>query len=296
MGGDHALSLIFYALSLCTEIGILCVSSSLDMPVAVIDNYWIFARTITTGARVVVLGSLCLVHARRLHRWELDTSNHEEMTPLLEQAKNKNIKEKKLNLRDYLIVWPLLWSSGSMVHMGMVTCVLLVLIRRALSFAIPLRLGIIIDAFGDDRLPWLEVGKYGLLLLLLPQLDVLQGYLWSRAKAKFEHNLALHSFRHLMKLDIDFHLSTSTAEATWDLRSTSSVSSIYELIAFSVFPTAVSLIGSLFYMYTQFNVYYAFLVVYTTVCYLWVTLSFNEVATRRQRENSNRLIREHNIL
>lgn len=285
MNGNRTLSLMFSLVSMSTEIAILAVSLLQLKPSSsqVTDSY--FTKITFNGLRAVSFVAISLQNFRslsqiRLEESDIDASDIDETIPLIQRTRDSD----RVPFRDYLILLPFLWPSNIYMQVMMAMSVLLALFRRALLLSIPLGLGAIMNVIEAGQVPWRETLKYGLLLLLEPMLQILWNYLWDKVKKSCQLHLAIHSFRHIMTLDTDYHFSTNTGEAISDLQSSSAVTRFLELLAFSAAPTIVSLAGSLLYLWVYYDIFYAFLIAYGAICYLWATCALTPL-TEETRSN-----------
>lgn len=273
---------------MCTEIAILVVSLLFLKPSSSQVTGSNLAKLTFHMLRAVCFGGLSLPNFRYLGQTRFGTSDTEETIPLIQPTHESDLGDK-ISFSDYSILLPFFWPSRTDMQVTMAICVVLALFHRVLLLSIPLSLGAIINVIETGEVPWRQTLKYGLLLLLEPMISVLRNYLWDKVKKSCQRHLALQSFRHIMTLDTGYHFSKNAGEIISDLESSSAVTQLLELLAFSAIPTIISLAGSLFYLWVHYDIYFAFLVAYGAICYLWATCALTpmtETTLRNVKENS----------
>lgn len=161
-----------------------------------------------------------------------------------------------------------------------VTLLLLALAKLAMV-ASPLILKEIIDRLDDPNivlvlpLGWLLA--YGAFWLLSSLFNELRDAVFSRVRYRAMNLISLHVFKHLHKLDLDFHLERRIGGISRDItRGAQSVSTLLAILVFNILPSLfeVSLVIGL--LLIKYDILFTIVSLITVVAYLVFTLMITQ--------------------
>lgn len=120
------------------------------------------------------------------------------------------------------------------------------------------------------------VAAYGLLRLGNSLFKELRDALFARVRYRAMHRLSTRVLTHLHELSLSYHLERRTGSISKDLsRSTSSLSSIVNLLVFNIVPTIAEFLLVAVILLGAYGWHYTLVVVITVVIYIMFTLKFS---------------------
>jgi len=120
------------------------------------------------------------------------------------------------------------------------------------------------------------VAAYGLLRLGNSLFKELRDALFARVRYRAMHRLSTRVLTHLHELSLSYHLERRTGSISKDLsRSTSSLSSIVNLLVFNIVPTIAEFLLVAGILLGAYGWHYTIVVVITVVIYIMFTLKFS---------------------
>ena len=120
------------------------------------------------------------------------------------------------------------------------------------------------------------VAAYGLLRLGNSFFKELRDALFARVRYRAMHRLSTRVLTHLHELSLSYHLERRTGSISKDLsRSTSSLSSIVNLLVFNIVPTIAEFLLVAVILLAGYRWHYTLVVVITVILYVLFTLKFS---------------------
>jgi len=120
------------------------------------------------------------------------------------------------------------------------------------------------------------VAAYGLLRLGNSFFKELRDALFARVRYRAMHRLSTRVLTHLHELSLSYHLERRTGSISKDLsRSTSSLSSIVNLLVFNIVPTIAEFLLVAVILLAGYRWHYTLVVVVTVILYVLFTLKFS---------------------
>ncbi|KAK6526407.1 hypothetical protein TWF694_005002 [Orbilia ellipsospora] len=296
---------------LCAEITILIEDSSLHTRFSEWDQ-WQIALAAVAGFRIVWLAGMVFVwgllyvrEKRKRIQLESDSGTSSETTSLLGSddsnqdygatpaqapaAKSPGWARRDKNpegswwdyLKGYKMLFPYLWpSKDRKLQFTMFVCILIVIIQRWINVKVPDQLGKITKILGEDkaeerRIPWFDIFLYLFLRFLQGSsglLGVFRSILWIPISQYSYRAISQAAFEHVHSLSLDFHLGKKTGEVLSALSKGASINNFLEMVTFQVLPMLLDLNVAVIYFLTNYDAYYALILIIVTGAYLHVTV------------------------
>ena len=186
---------------------------------------------------------------------------------------------------------PYLWPrENAGLRRRIVVAVLLVLLAKAVTLALPFAYKRAVDAMAGEvgeaaMLAMALVLAYGLGRFAGTAFDNLRNIVFERVGQEATRHLAEDVFRRLHRLSLRFHLSRRTGEVTKIIeRGTKSIDSMLYFLLFNIAPTIIELVavGVIFYLNFGWGLVAA--TALTVVAYIVVTQRITEWRTHLRRE------------
>ncbi|MCH2486905.1 MAG: ABC transporter ATP-binding protein/permease [Erythrobacter sp.] len=186
---------------------------------------------------------------------------------------------------------PYLWPrENAGLRRRIVVAVLLVLLAKAVTLALPFAYKRAVDAMAGEvgeaaMLAMALVLAYGLGRFAGTAFDNLRNIVFERVGQEATRHLAEDVFRRLHSLSLRFHLSRRTGEVTKIIeRGTKSIDSMLYFLLFNIAPTIIELVavGVIFYLNFGWGLVAA--TALTVVAYIVVTQRITEWRTHLRRE------------
>lgn len=177
------------------------------------------------------------------------------------------------------------------------TCLIL---AKLCSVSVPLILGRVVDELGATLLtvPIILALAYGLLRLLSVLFAELRELLFAAITQKTVQEISTDIFRHLLHLDLQFHLGRYTGELSRDLeRGSRSISSLINLGLYLTIPTLIEMILVMGIMGFKFDIVFVALTFFTLILYFSTTIiitnwrvNLRKVANNMESQGNARVV------
>ncbi|KAJ5642248.1 ABC transporterintegral membrane type 1 [Penicillium lividum] len=197
----------------------------------------------------------------------------------------------RVYLSGYSLFLPYMWPSNSRgLQTVVILCFLLLVLQRAINILIPAQIGAITTALANREeanfwsSPPLEVFMYVLYCWLQESLSSLRSGLWIPMSQYSYMELSTAAFEHVHSLDLEFHLNKKTGEVLSALNKGKSVTAFLEQIVFQFIPTLCDLVIVVGYLLVAFDYYYALIVGFSSITYLYVTVSMAQWRAESNRQ------------
>ncbi len=158
---------------------------------------------------------------------------------------------------------------------------LLLILAKLTSVAIPLALKEIVDAMGQPKamlaVPVLLVVGYGLLRLFSTLFGELRDAVFAKVTQRAIRRVALQVFAHLHNLSLRFHLERQTGGVSRDIeRGTRGISFLLTFLLFNILPTLleIGLVAGI--LFVKYNPWFAIITFATLAIYIVFTLFITE--------------------
>lgn len=184
-------------------------------------------------------------------------------------------------LKGYKMLFPYLWpSKDRKLQLVMAICILIVLIQRWINVKVPDQLGRITKILGNDnaeerRIPWFDIFLYLIFRFLQGNMGLLGGIrsiLWVPISQYSYRSISQAAFEHVHSLSLDFHLGKKTGEVLSALSKGAAINNFLEMVTFQVLPMLLDLGIAVVYFLTNYDAYYALILIIVTGAYLYVTV------------------------
>lgn len=194
-------------------------------------------------------------------------SNHLPSTPPTSRADWRTVR----TLLPYLLEFK-----------GRVSLVIILLVLAKLtSVAIPLALKEIVDAMSQPRgvlvVPVMLVVGYGLLRLFSTLFGEIRDAIFAKVTQRAIRRVALNVFAHLHNLSLRFHLERQTGGVSRDIeRGTRGISFLLTFLLFNILPTLLEIALVAGILFVKYNPWFAVITFFTLVIYVVFTLFITE--------------------
>ncbi|EPS44832.1 hypothetical protein H072_1159 [Dactylellina haptotyla CBS 200.50] len=184
-------------------------------------------------------------------------------------------------LKGYKMLFPYLWpSKDRKLQFTMWICILIVIIQRWINVKVPDQLGRITKILGNDkaeerRIPWFDIFLYLVFRFLQGNMGLLGGIrsiLWIPISQYSYRSISQAAFEHVHSLSLDFHLGKKTGEVLSALSKGAAINNFLEMVTFQVLPMLLDLGVAVVYFSTNYDAYYALIIIIVTGAYLYVTV------------------------
>ena len=206
----------------------------------------------------------------------------------MRRSRNFNEQEKPINWRIFGQLWPYLMEFKQRVALA----ILCLIAAKVASVGLPFVLKHTVDSLNVETTaeqlvvaPIALIVAYGALRLANVLFGEIRDTLFGRVTERAMRRLGLTVFKHLHKLDLDFHLSRQTGGLSRDIeRGTSGISFLMRFMVFNIGPTLLEIImvvGILFYNY---GVTFAAIILSSVILYVSFSVKATDWRTRFVRE------------
>lgn len=195
------------------------------------------------------------------------------------------------------ILRPYLWPRGDRwMQMRIVLCVSLLLSVRGVNVLVPMLSKEIINGLNEPGgFPWRLIVYFMCAKFLQGGsgggaagrglLNNLQSLLWIRVQQFTTRELKLRVFSHIHSLGLRWHQSRKTGEVLRIMdRGVQSVTSLLNLLFFSIFPILIDITIALAYLSSGLSALIGVFLLITMIIYLAVTIFVTEFKTRYRRD------------
>lgn len=171
--------------------------------------------------------------------------------------------------RVFLKLWPYLWRWKQRVLIALA----LLILAKAANVTVPLTLKHVVDALdaGTAAL-WIPLGwvlAYGALRFLSTGFQELRDAVFARVGERTLSDMGREVFRHLHRLDLEYHLSRRTGGVARDIeRGVNGAGFLVRALVFSVVPILVEVLMVLVILLLQFRWMYALIALVGVVGYI----------------------------
>ena len=197
-------------------------------------------------------------------------------------------EDTPLNWRVFTQLWPFLTEFRGRVALAL----LCLIAAKVASIYLPFILKDTVDALNQKNtaeqlviVPFALVAAYGMLRLANVLFGEIRDTLFGRVTERAMRRLGLKVFKHLHKLDLDFHLNRQTGGLSRDIeRGTSGINFLMRFLVFNIVPTLfeiAAVIGVLFYNY---GISFALIILLSVVSYVGFSIKATDWRTRFVRE------------
>jgi ATP-binding cassette subfamily B protein len=199
-----------------------------------------------------------------------------------------NSSEQRANWRVIASLWPYLLEFPKRVIFALACLVL----AKLANVAVPLVLKHIIDDLDAQTLhvvtvPLALLAAYGILRFSATAFGELRDAVFARVAERAMRRVALKVFRHLHRLELNFHLSRRTGGLARDIeRGTTGISFLLRFMLFNILPTLLEIGLVAIVLVTQFDVQYVGVVLLSVVLYAVFSIVVTEWRTRFVRETN----------
>jgi ATP-binding cassette subfamily B protein len=193
-----------------------------------------------------------------------------------------------LNWRIFRQLWPFLTEFRGRVALAL----LFLIAAKVASITLPFILKYTVDALNTETpgqelvlVPFALVAAYGVLRLANVLFGEIRDTLFGRVTERAMRRLGLKVFKHLHRLDLDFHLNRQTGGLSRDIeRGTSGISFLMRFLVFNIVPTLfeiAAVIGVLFYNY---GISFALIILLSVLSYIGFSIKATDWRTQFVRE------------
>lgn len=206
----------------------------------------------------------------------------------MRRSRANNDQDKPINWRIFKQLWPYLTEFKQRVWLA----ILCLVAAKVASVGLPFVLKYTVDALNLNTTaeqilvaPIALIIAYGGLRLANVLFGEIRDTLFGRVTERAMRRLGLTVFKHLHKLDLDFHLSRQTGGLSRDIeRGSSGISFLMRFMVFNIGPTLLEIImvvGILFYNY---GFTFAAIILSSVVLYVSFSVKATDWRTRFVRE------------
>ncbi|MFH2212701.1 MAG: ABC transporter ATP-binding protein/permease [Pseudomonadota bacterium] len=172
---------------------------------------------------------------------------------------------------------PYLWEFKGRV----ILAVLLLILAKVASVAVPLVLKDIVDALDQPRamlaLPVFLLVAYGALRFMSTLFGELRDAVFAKAAQRSVRRVALKVFRHLHELALRFHLERQTGGISRDIeRGTRGIGFLLNFMLFNILPTIVEIGLIAAILLAKYDIWFSIITFTTLVAYIAFTLVITE--------------------
>ena len=198
---------------------------------------------------------------------------------------------KTFSWHAFKLIWPYLFEFK--VRIGF--ALLCLICAKVASVYLPFLLKDIIDtldnAADNDQqnltllLSLGLVAAYGVTRLSVVIFGEIRDTLFGRVTERAIRRIGLNVFKHLHKLDLDFHLNRQTGGLSRDIeRGTSGINFLMRFMVFNIVPTLLEIVMVITILYINYGIWFAFITLSSIVVYISYSVFATELRTRFVRE------------
>ncbi|NLO80345.1 MAG: ABC transporter ATP-binding protein/permease [Xanthomonadaceae bacterium] len=196
--------------------------------------------------------------------------------------------EQRPNWRVITGLWPYLMEFPGRVFFALACLVL----AKLANVAVPVVLKFIVDDLDDQTsqvvaVPLALLAAYGLLRFGATAFGELRDAVFARVAERAMRRVALQVFRHLHRLELNFHLSRRTGGLARDIeRGTTGSSFLLRFMLFNILPTLLEIALVATVLLAQFSWRYLAVVLLSIALYVLFSIVVTEWRTRFVRESN----------
>jgi len=224
---------------------------------------------------------------------------HTQQRPLcelLQMVKRFNMRRsivsdstpERPNWRVIASLWPYLMEFPGRVFFALACLVL----AKLANVAVPMVLKYIVDDLDTQTsqliaVPLALLAAYGLLRFGATAFGELRDAVFARVAERAMRRVSLQVFRHLHRLELNYHLSRRTGGLARDIeRGTTGISFLLRFMLFNILPTLLEIALIAVVLLTQFSWQYVAVVIASIVLYVLFSVVVTEWRTRFVRESN----------
>ena len=197
-----------------------------------------------------------------------------------------------INWSAFKLILPYLFEFKKRIFFAMLCLVL----TKVASVYLPFILKDIVDTLDANAnieaskrvailVPFGLVGAYGLVRLSIVLFAEIRDTLFGRVTERAIRRISLNVFRHLHRLDLDFHLNRQTGGLSRDIdRGTSGISFLMRFMVFNIVPTLLEIIMVISILFINYGILFALITLVSIVAYVAFSVYATERRTRFVRE------------
>ncbi|CAK5086801.1 unnamed protein product [Meloidogyne enterolobii] len=175
-------------------------------------------------------------------------------------------------------IWPYIWPRKNLqLQLTVFTCLFILAIGRAINVLIPLYSKWIVDVLSSKEpyFCWQLILIASIFKFLQGSgaqgglLNTIRSFLWLRIQQYTTLEIEVDLLRHLHSLSLSWHLSRRTGEVLRIMeKGVDSMNTLLNYVLFNVLPSLLDIILASIFFFTNFNIYFGFLVLFTMIIYL----------------------------
>ncbi|QBG34460.1 ABCB family ABC transporter ATP-binding protein/permease [Litorilituus sediminis] len=197
-----------------------------------------------------------------------------------------------INWSAFKLILPYLFEFKKRIFFAMLCLVL----TKVASVYLPFILKDIVDTLDANAnieaskrvailVPFGLVGAYGLVRLSIVLFAEIRDTLFGRVTERAIRRISLNVFRHLHRLDLDFHLNRQTGGLSRDIdRGTSGISFLMRFMVFNIVPTLLEIIMVISILFINYGILFALITLASILAYVAFSVYATERRTRYVRE------------
>ena len=199
---------------------------------------------------------------------------------------------KSVNWQAFKLILPYLFEYKKRIAFAMFCLVL----TKIASVYLPFILKDIVDTLdandGKDQLssaiaiiPLGLVAAYGLVRLAIVIFAEIRDTLFGRVTERAIRRIGLKVFRHLHRLDLDFHLNRQTGGLSRDIdRGTSGINFLMRFMVFNIVPTLLEIVMVVTILFVNYGIWFALITLASISIYVVYSIYATELRTRYVRD------------
>ncbi|KAL7071190.1 hypothetical protein ACQ4LE_009072 [Meloidogyne hapla] len=197
-------------------------------------------------------------------------------------------------------IWPYIWPRKSVhLQLTVLACLFILAIGRAINVLIPLYSKWIVDVLSapEPYFCWQLILIASIFKFLQGSgaqgglLNTIRSFLWLQIQQYTTLEIEVALLRHLHSLSLSWHLSRRTGEVLRIMeKGVDSMNTLLNYVLFNVLPSLLDIILASIFFFTNFNIYFGFLVLFTMIIYLISTVIISEwrISHRRAMNESDK--------
>ena len=195
--------------------------------------------------------------------------------------------EQKINWKVFQIVWPYLLQYKARIALAIVCLVL----SKAASVSGPFLLKNIVDTLAQDGanslilVPVALVIAYGFARFSMIILGEIRDTVFGRVTERAMTEIGLKVFKHVHKLDLDFHLNRRTGGLSRDIeRGINGISFLMRFFVFNIAPTLIEIALVIGIFFFNYGIAFAAITMFSVVSYILFSMVTTDWRTAFVRE------------
>ncbi|MGB0938336.1 MAG: ABCB family ABC transporter ATP-binding protein/permease, partial [Colwellia sp.] len=194
---------------------------------------------------------------------------------------------KNINWSAFKLIWPYLFEFKIRIGFALLCLIL----AKVSSVYLPFLLKDIVDTLdgqgesSTEKLTLLLslglVASYGLTRFSVVLFGEIRDTLFGRVTERAIRRIGLNVFKHLHKLDLDFHLNRQTGGLSRDIeRGTSGISFLMRFMVFNIVPTFLEIAMVITILYLNYGIWFSVITFVSIVTYITYSVFATELRTR----------------